>query len=142
MKPEELEKHIAGMRESRLPADWRSEILAAAEAAQATESPDEQTSAGWALWIWRELLAPLRHGWSALAALWIIMLGAQFLTSDGDSSSKRSTSSLQIVDHTQQELHKQRLLLAELLEFDEQKTEQEKSPSRPRSHAPSKLGSA
>lgn len=142
MKPEEIEKRITDAPKPKLPAVWRSEILATANAALNTNKDQAPARPSLAIWIWRELVMPLRHGWSALAALWIVLLGAQFLTSSGDSSSPRSTSNPQTVHREQQELHEQRQLLAELLDFDEQKTDQKKPALRPRSQSPSQPGSA
>ena len=64
MKPEEIEKQIVDAPETKLPDAWRSEILAAARAAQEAAMPAAPNNTGAALWIWRELVQPLRHSWA------------------------------------------------------------------------------
>ena len=137
MKPEEIEKQIADAPDQALPSEWRSEILATACAALADTPPPSFRETGLPLWIWRELIAPLRHGWIALAALWILLISAQFLASVDsnpiDSNTNPRLSSLEF----ERGFNEHRQLLVELLDNRQQenpiRSDNQKSAPRPRS---------
>jgi hypothetical protein len=74
---------------------------------------------GWAFWIWRELISPLRQGWTALAAIWVLLITVQFLSSNeaGTTESKTTAQRLSFVQ-IERGLNEQRQLLVELLDED------------------------
>jgi len=143
MKPEEIEKRIADAPESKLPADWRSEILSSAEAARESVPDAAPNNTGLAWWIWRELLRPLRHGWSALAVLWVILLGAQLLTSLGGAVESDDARPQQALNRSLQVIEERRTLIAELLgSKDGENPDRKRAPMRPQGRAQSRHGSA
>jgi len=145
MNPDELERQIANAPEPKLPAKWRNEILdrAAGELKTAPVSaapplPEAHDTA--IRWIWREIVFPLRHGWSALAAVWLFILGVNFAADSGDDARAQRTASRLSPTELERNYDQRRLLLAELL-GDKRSAQQsdEKDPpppDRPRSEAP------
>ncbi|HIG30416.1 MAG TPA: hypothetical protein EYQ50_22505 [Verrucomicrobiales bacterium] len=119
MKPQDLEKHIAKQHGPTLPSEWRSEILTNASAYLAVDPETLSSECGWAFWIWRELISPLRQGWTALAAIWVLLITVQFLSSNeaGTTESKTTAQRLSFVQ-IERGLNEQRQLLVELLDED------------------------
>ena len=73
MKPDDFESQLRRQPRRPVPAEWRAEILEAAQAANARLSAlDSRPSpAPW----WREWLWPCPQAWAGLAALWIVIIG-------------------------------------------------------------------
>ena len=59
------------------PSAWREEILSTAERAAGSSHATRNTQ--YVPW-WRELFWPHPTAWAALAGLWLIMLGVQFVS--------------------------------------------------------------
>lgn len=72
MNTDDFEKKLQRQSLRKIPGDWREEIL---RAARTNTSAARERSPGFfaraATQVWRELLWPCRHAWSAMAALWI-----------------------------------------------------------------------
>ena len=119
----DFEKHLAGQPLKKIPSEWRSEILGAAEsrsqriAGLSTRSASDDTGPlpvgrpALRLRQWfHELLWPCPQAWAALAAVWIVIVVVQFATPSGAPS-----SGAQIANATVISVAELRRELAELL---------------------------
>ncbi len=87
MNPDDFEKQLQRQPLRQPPAAWRGEILAAARAnIRATQRPAE---AG-LLASWRALLTRFPVAWGAVAALWLVIIGANSLLSGPSISTSAS----------------------------------------------------
>ena len=85
MKPDDFESQLQRQPLHGLPAEWRTEILSAAQEAAAQAEPARPTApSSW----WRELLWPCPQAWAGLAAVWVVILGLNWITSDGEPRAK------------------------------------------------------
>ena len=68
MKPDDFESQLQRQCQTLkpLPAEWREEILQAAQRAAAQSS---RTATGWSIWLW-----PCPQAWAGLAAVWLAIL--------------------------------------------------------------------
>ncbi len=71
---DQFEKRLQRQPPRELPAAWRSEILAAANAVNAHPPRVEVRRTSW----WRELLWPCPQAWAGLGAAWLLIVGCYF----------------------------------------------------------------
>ncbi len=72
MKPDDFESQLQRQPLRGLPAEWRTEILSAAQEAVAQAEPVKPAvPVSW----WRELLWPCPQAWAGLAAVWVVIFG-------------------------------------------------------------------
>jgi hypothetical protein len=111
----QFEKRVKDQPLRRVPAEWRSEILSAAEKAQAVR---RQPLAGRSLLSLfgdnlRSLLWPHPVAWGGLAAVWIFILAAN--VSMSDRAPAMADKTLPLSPEAIAELKQQKQLLAELM---------------------------
>jgi hypothetical protein len=112
MKPDDFEAQLQRQPLRDLPAEWRTEILSVAQEAMAqpeTVKPTVPTS-----W-WRELLWPCPQAWAGLAAVWVVILGLNWLNNrptDGQPLQARR----ELTPEERMAFIEQQRLLATLLE--------------------------
>lgn len=113
MKPNDLEKKIAGQPMKSLPAEWRAEILSAARKAAAPAAPQATAVAGesWGA-RWREYLWPSPVAWGALAAVWVLIFA---LNHSSDSAPQTMARNSKASPQTIMAFWEQNRLLVELL---------------------------
>ena len=99
----EFEKRIAETPPRRLPAAWRSDILAAAHAERAPETirPTATARPWWLEWLWPNPIA-----WGTLAAAWVVIFALQATTPapSGSQTASASSNTLNLIVKRQQEL--------------------------------------
>ena len=88
MNTDDFEKQLERQSLRQPPAAWREEILAVARANIRSASPATEPGivAGW-----QTLLARIPVAWSAVAALWLIIIGANSLVSGPNITTSTST---------------------------------------------------
>ena len=133
MKPDDFEKQLQRQPLRRMPAEWRAEIL---EAADGARTQDASVLTPRFVSSWREWLWPCPQAWAGLAALWMIIVGLNLTapTGPGAMAMRGSEPSSEV----KTSLAAQRRELARLLDstFFEP-APAPKSPPGPRSEGPS-----
>ena len=76
---EQFENRLQRQPLRPVPPVWRAEILSAAR--EATASRQSSPASSHSSW-WRELFWPHPTAWAALATVWLVMLGVQFVSHD------------------------------------------------------------
>ena len=126
---EQSEQRLKQQPMREVPAAWREEILSAARTAQAPAPSRPSTLDPRPVW-WRELFWPNPVAWGALAAIWLVICGANFLTREpmsGSLANRNSKPSPQM----REQLRLQDQMLAELVG-----PREPLDAERPKRHAP------
>jgi hypothetical protein len=94
MNPEDFEQHLSRRPLRPLPAEWRAEILGAAEAA--ANVVENQTAPllvrkPFVVTLWRELFWSCRRVWGGLAAIWVAVVVINTAIDDSPRVSVAST---------------------------------------------------
>ncbi|MGD0206198.1 MAG: hypothetical protein ABSC89_01100 [Verrucomicrobiota bacterium] len=115
MKPADFEQRLQRQPLRQVPAEWREEILTAAESA-ATRRPPPVTRPSWLSALNSQLstiLWPHPKAWAGLAAIWIVILAVDFSARDKTPvvAEKSSPPSPEVIV----ELRQQQRMLAELI---------------------------
>ena len=110
MNADDFERHLRGQPLRPLPSEWRAEILAAAREAATVPQPDASGS----LPFWRFFFARFPVAWGALAAVWAVMVAANFLASDASTP----MSGLQAIANPEEASTVWRLQSVELRQLD------------------------
>jgi hypothetical protein len=113
---EQFEKRMKDQPMRQVPAEWRKEILLAAEKAQTARSRQPRAGRSWfSLFGYqlRSLLWPHPVAWGGLAAVWIFILAAN--VSMGDKAPATADKTLPLSPEAVAELKQQNQLLAELI---------------------------
>ena len=138
MDPFEL--RLRGKPMKAVPADWRSEILAAARAAERGAARPEAVRAPWYSTVGRELLFsvwPNSKVWAGLAAVWSVIAVLNFSMRDADTSSApvMAEKTAPATPERMAELREQQRMFAELagLNVAPDTDHPKKSPPQPRS---------
>jgi hypothetical protein len=111
----ELEQKLSRQPARRIPAEWRAEILAAAEL-PFRPAPRTSFLSGLnqrlTMWLW-----PHPKAWAGLAAVWVLIFTVNFATRDHRQPAveKSALSS----PETMAEVRQQKLLFAQLMDPDE-----------------------
>jgi hypothetical protein len=114
MNPDDFEKHLQSQPMRPAPAQWRSEILAAAtSASQESSKPgDNPSPASTFQQRLTALLWPCPQAWAGLAAVWMVILTIQFCNQPSQSlAQKISPPSPEMA----QALKEQQQMLAQLI---------------------------
>jgi hypothetical protein len=127
----EFEQRLRQAPMKPVPADWRAEILAAAQPVAPTAARDLPKRA-FQPW-WQALLWPHPKAWAGLAAVWIIILGLN--VSQRDDAPVRAEKSSPPSAETLVELRQQQQMLAELLGGHELPTADRPKTASPQPHA-------
>ncbi len=109
MKPDDFEQRLRQEPLRPVPAEWREEILSAAQAAAARPSTLDPHSTPW----WRAMLWPCPQAWAGLAAAWLVILTLSFMMRDEPRMVARPDP-VPPPTQVQAELKEQRRLLLEL----------------------------
>lgn len=129
MKPDDFESQLQRQPLRDLPADWRTEILSAAQEAAAQAEPAKPSApASW----WRELLWPCPQAWAGLAAVWVVILGLNWATNSGEQHPKMEARR-EITPEERMAFIEQQQLLARLLEPETAPPPHVDKPALPRS---------
>lgn len=111
MKNDPFENQLRRQPLRQPPADWRKEILSiAARQARQESNISPQPTFFW----WRTLFWPAPQAWAGLAAVWVAILGLQFL-SGGDSPTPPQTSQASPSRQIEYALREKHRLYVELL---------------------------
>ena len=129
----EFEQRLRQVPLKPVPADWRAEILAAAQPAAPTAAREvpRQAVQPW----WQSLFWPHPKAWAGLAAVWLIILGLQL--AQRDDTPVRAENSAPPSAETLVELMQQQRMLAELLGAHELPTADRPKTTSPQPHAQS-----
>ncbi|MGH9594236.1 MAG: hypothetical protein ACRD5L_14185 [Bryobacteraceae bacterium] len=127
---DQFEQRLRRQPLREIPSAWRGEILAAAGANRRNEPARELTLAALLKLRLRELLWPAPQAWAALAAIWLVLLGAS-LGSYESSSATEARRFTPLSPEVRQLLKQQEQLLAELVGPSEKSV-----ADRPKSFAP------
>jgi hypothetical protein len=128
MKPDDFEKQLQRQPLCMAPADWRAEILQAAQAAAPHASRPTPDALRW----WREWLWPSPQAWAGLAALWILIAALNATTAPRSRDMAKQTPKPSL--ETETTLAAQRRELARLLDnFTEPMPTPKAGPPGPRS---------
>jgi hypothetical protein len=112
MKPDDFESQLQRQPLRGLPAEWRREILSAAQEAVAQSEPVKPAvPVSW----WRELLWPCPQAWVGLAAVWVLIAGLNLATNRGEARPKLEARR-EITPEERMAFIEQQQLLARLLE--------------------------
>ncbi|MCW5553759.1 MAG: hypothetical protein KIS67_16575 [Verrucomicrobiae bacterium] len=111
---DDFESKLQRQRLRRIPAEWRAEILAAAEAERRPTKLAGVTLASLFKQRLRELFWPAPQAWAGLATLWLVVLVLNFATREAapDSTSRSAPPSPEML----RLLKQQEQLLAELVD--------------------------
>ena len=132
MKPDEFEQQLQRQPLRPIPAEWRTEILAAARAAGPRPSALDAQSASW----WRELLWPSPLAWAGVAAAWAVILAlnsAAWSDADATAAARRPPAPPAVIEMA---LAQRRQLMSSL--FDTAPVEAAApppEPARPQPHS-------
>jgi hypothetical protein len=111
MNNDPFEDQLRGQPLRQPPADWRKDILGAADRETRHDSPlTPQPSISW----WQSLFWPAPRAWAGLAAVWIGILGLQYLAGD-DSPKPRQTAQASPSRQVEFALREKHRLYVELL---------------------------
>jgi hypothetical protein len=116
MKPDDFEQKLQRQPLRPVPAEWRGEILTAAESAAVTRHPPPVTRPSWLSTLNAQLstiLWPHPKAWAGLAAIWIVILAVDF--SARDKSPVVAEKSAPPSPEVLVELRQQQRMLAELI---------------------------
>jgi hypothetical protein len=114
---EQFERHLSRQPIRQVPPEWREEILSAAYAAQASCRSSPAQYHGWFAALKQRLttlLWPHPKAWAGMAAVWVLILAADFSMRDpatGVAEEKYAPPSPEVIV----ELKKQQQMLAELV---------------------------
>jgi hypothetical protein len=114
MKPDDFESQLQRQPLRRIPAEWRKEILAAANVNRRNRSIREFTFAATTFrGLLSTILWPHPRAWAGLAAVWILILAVDFSMRDPAPglAEKSAPPSPQVIA----ELRQQQRLLVELM---------------------------
>jgi len=116
MKPDDFEQKLQCQSLRQLPAEWRAEILSAAESAASTRHSPPVTQPSWLSTLNSQLstiLWPHPKAWAGLAAVWILIFCMDFSTRDTTRvvAEKAAPPSPEVIV----ELKQQQRMLAELI---------------------------
>jgi len=112
----EFESKLQRQPVRQLPADWRAEILAAAQAAEAI--PHAATPPPRSSWLQQQLTAffwPHPKAWAGLAAAWILILALHLAMNDTEKHPVLANQNLTPRPEVIVELKQQQKLFAELM---------------------------
>ena len=132
MKPDELEQKLQRQPLRQLPAEWRDEILSAAQRTSASHHSSRVTHhSAW----WRELFWPAPRAWAGLAAVWVVILALHFATQEKPTAIEAHRRAATPTESLRK-LREREALLAELVELPQPAaTDAPKAvPPRPRSN--------
>ena len=113
-RDDQFEKRLQRQPLREIPPAWREEILAVAEASRLSAPARESTFAALLRLRLRELFWPAPQAWAALAAVWLVILGAHFATREpslGEFTRRTTPPSRQM----RELLRQQEQLFAELV---------------------------
>ncbi|HUR44887.1 MAG TPA: hypothetical protein VMZ27_03345 [Candidatus Saccharimonadales bacterium] len=82
MNSENFENQLRGQTLRQPPADWRKDIVAAANQAKSAPDGDCEPSSSW----WQILFWPAPRAWAGLAAVWVMIFAMQFAADDGPAA--------------------------------------------------------
>jgi hypothetical protein len=103
----EFEKQLARQPLKSVPAEWRTQILNEAKAISARDAAETDSQP----WSWlRELFWPCPQAWGALAAVWILMAGFQFMMAGSAPSNRGEVASRRAISISEQRRELARLL--------------------------------
>lgn len=129
MKPDDFESQLQRQPLRDLPAEWRTEILSAAqEAAAQTETANPSAPTSW----WRELLWPCPQAWAGLAAVWVVILGLNWMN-DWPANGHPLQARRELTPEERMAFIEQQQLLARLLEPETAPPPHVDKPASPRS---------
>lgn len=112
MKPDDFESQLQSQPLRGLPAEWRSEIMSAANEALANqEALKPAAPVSW----WRELLWPCPQAWAGLAAVWVVILGLNW-ANNRPSEGQTFVVRRELTPEERMAFIEQQRLLASLLE--------------------------
>ena len=130
MKPDDFENQLQRQPLRAAPAEWRGEILQAAQAATPHASRPAAHASPW----WREWLWPSPQAWAGLAALWIAIAVLNATTESRSSDLAKQTPNPSLEIEAEATLAAQRRELARLLDnFTESVPTPKAGPPGPRS---------
>src|ERR1700749_1043907 len=114
MSPEDFEKRLKQSPLRPAPAEWRSEILAAAKAAAKEAATERPRISVWKLFTgWLAAGLELRpQALAGLAAIWVVILALHFSTHEDSSLAANGTP---VPNQVMAEVREQRLFFAELV---------------------------
>jgi hypothetical protein len=116
MKPDDFEQKFQRQTLRQVPAEWREEILTAAESAGSARHSPPVTRPSWLSTLNAQLstiLWPHPVAWAGLAAVWILILAVDF--SARDKTPIMAEKSAPPSPEVMVELRQQQRLLAELM---------------------------
>lgn len=129
MKPDDFESQLQRQPLHGLPAEWRAEILSAAQEAAAQAEPARPvTPSSW----WRELLWPCPQAWAGLAAVWVVILGLNWVN-NRPVEGQTMTARRELTPEERMAFIEQQKMLARLLESEPEPAPQAHQPPSPRS---------
>jgi len=109
-RDDQFEKRLQRLPLREIPPAWREEILSVAEHATACRhSSPVPRGASW----WRELFWPCPQAWAGLAAVWLVILGAGYVTRETPTMTSRQITLLS--PQVRELLKQQEQLFAELV---------------------------
>ncbi|HEY1173258.1 MAG TPA: hypothetical protein VGH19_17955 [Verrucomicrobiae bacterium] len=111
MKPDDFESQLQRQPLRGLPSEWRSEILSAAREALVAEPVKPAVTTSW----WRELLWPCPQAWAGLAAVWVVILGLNWVN-NRPSEGQTMMARRELTPEERMAFIEQQRLLASLLE--------------------------